>query len=414
MKYIDDNGLLYLVQKIKTWLGGKVDKVNGKGLSTNDYSNEEKSKLANLSNYTLPTASANTLGGVKIGAGLQMNGDVLSATGGGAADAVDWTNVTNKPTKLTDFTNDLAYKTAYDASTNKIATESDLAIKTLVGTSDNPIILANLSNGIYRISGKYKQTTSQADSYNANDQIIGVYKNFDDSVAYINLTPTISSDRGGTILEVTTIGKDGTLDYDYFMTADQIDATLTKKYVSINNLVDYFQEVGVFNFAPAYDSSKSYAVGDVFVLEGILCRVTKAISANASSSVVKSSIEQPTVFGVVNSKGYQTASDVETAITSKGYQTASDVEATITNKISSVMTYKGTVANYTDLPTNAKVGDVYNITNKSDNNKAGDNAAWNGTAWDVLSGTIDLSGYYTKSEITAITNDEIDTICADE
>lgn len=32
-------------------LGGKVDKVNGKGLSTNDYTNTEKSKLASLSNY---------------------------------------------------------------------------------------------------------------------------------------------------------------------------------------------------------------------------------------------------------------------------------------------------------------------------------------------------------------------------
>lgn len=42
MKYLDENGLLYLVQKIKTWLNGKVDKVNGKGLSTNDYTTAEK------------------------------------------------------------------------------------------------------------------------------------------------------------------------------------------------------------------------------------------------------------------------------------------------------------------------------------------------------------------------------------
>ena len=34
--------------------------------------------------YTLPTASASTKGGVKIGSGLSMDGEVLSATGGGA------------------------------------------------------------------------------------------------------------------------------------------------------------------------------------------------------------------------------------------------------------------------------------------------------------------------------------------
>ena len=100
MKYLDNNGLLYVIKQIKTWLNGKVSKEDGKGLSTNDYTTEEKNKLAGLSNYTLPTASADTKGGVKIGSGLQMNGDVLSATGGGTADAVDWENVTNKPTSI--------------------------------------------------------------------------------------------------------------------------------------------------------------------------------------------------------------------------------------------------------------------------------------------------------------------------
>lgn len=48
----------------------KVDKVDGKGLSTEDYTTAEKTKLAgiadNANNYVLPEASANTLGGVKL------------------------------------------------------------------------------------------------------------------------------------------------------------------------------------------------------------------------------------------------------------------------------------------------------------------------------------------------------------
>lgn len=48
MKYIDDNGLLYLVQKIKGWDNDKVDKVNGKGLSTNDFDATYKAALDNL------------------------------------------------------------------------------------------------------------------------------------------------------------------------------------------------------------------------------------------------------------------------------------------------------------------------------------------------------------------------------
>lgn len=45
-RYLDSNGTLYLWQKIKLVLTGKVDKVDGKGLSANDYTNTEKGKVA--------------------------------------------------------------------------------------------------------------------------------------------------------------------------------------------------------------------------------------------------------------------------------------------------------------------------------------------------------------------------------
>ena len=96
-KFLDENGLLYLWGKIKTLAGGKVDKVEGKGLSANDFTSEEKTKLAGLANYTLPEATAEKLGGVKVGDGLSITGGVLSATGGGTADSVDWSNIQNKP-----------------------------------------------------------------------------------------------------------------------------------------------------------------------------------------------------------------------------------------------------------------------------------------------------------------------------
>ena len=56
-----------------------------------------QSKLDSLS-YSLPVASSSTLGGIKVGSGLVINNGVLSATGGGTADSVDWSNITNKPT----------------------------------------------------------------------------------------------------------------------------------------------------------------------------------------------------------------------------------------------------------------------------------------------------------------------------
>lgn len=52
-KYLDSNGLLYLWGKIKGELSKKVDAVSGKVLSDNNYSNEDKDKLASLKTYDL-------------------------------------------------------------------------------------------------------------------------------------------------------------------------------------------------------------------------------------------------------------------------------------------------------------------------------------------------------------------------
>ncbi len=65
-------------------ISGKVDKINGKGLSTNDYTTEEKNKLnrieENANNYSLPIASSTVLGGIKIGSGLSIDSNgVLSS-----------------------------------------------------------------------------------------------------------------------------------------------------------------------------------------------------------------------------------------------------------------------------------------------------------------------------------------------
>ena len=54
--------------------------------------------------YTLPIASADVLGGIKVGAGLTISTEgTLSATGGGTADAVEWNNVLDKPTTIAGY-----------------------------------------------------------------------------------------------------------------------------------------------------------------------------------------------------------------------------------------------------------------------------------------------------------------------
>ena len=80
----------------------------------------------NSQNYltSIPTASSNTLGGIKVGAGLSITGDgILSATGGGVADSVAWENVVGRPTKLSQFTNDSGFITSDSLSNYALKSE---------------------------------------------------------------------------------------------------------------------------------------------------------------------------------------------------------------------------------------------------------------------------------------------------
>ena len=68
--FLDTTGLTYLWEKIKTILGKKVDKVDGKGLSSNDYTTAEKDKLggiaAGANKYVHPAYTPKTNGLYKV------------------------------------------------------------------------------------------------------------------------------------------------------------------------------------------------------------------------------------------------------------------------------------------------------------------------------------------------------------
>lgn len=94
---------------IYTALAGKVDTETGKGLSTNDYTDTEKTKLAgieaNANNYSLPAATTSALGGVQVGSNLAvdangvLSGNYSNATtsAAGLMSAADKTSLDAKP-----------------------------------------------------------------------------------------------------------------------------------------------------------------------------------------------------------------------------------------------------------------------------------------------------------------------------
>lgn len=68
--------------------------------------------------------------------------------------------------------------------------------------------------------------------------------------------------------------------------------------------------------------------------------------------------------------------------------------------VAAALDYKGTKDTYDALPSEGnKKGDVWNVVAAHEDTPAGTNYAWDGAKWDPLGGTVDLSGYYTKTQV---------------
>lgn len=105
-KLIDLDLLAYFKSKLDLLFTNKVDKENGKGLSSNDYTATEKAKLANIAEG----AQVNVL------EGIQKNGATVTITNKIANISV--------PTATSDLTNDSGFITTSDVYTkNEIDTK---------------------------------------------------------------------------------------------------------------------------------------------------------------------------------------------------------------------------------------------------------------------------------------------------
>lgn len=147
------------------------------------------------------------------------------------------------------------------------------------------------------------------------------------------------------------------------------------------------------------------------IAENAQVNVIESVSVNGTNLSVTNknvNVTVPTkVSELTNDSGYLT-----THQSLDNYYTKTQVAANYYNKteidgkLTSAMHYKGSVATFNDLPTDAAVGDFYNITAN------GANYAWDGTKWDETGAIADLTPYLKIADVIEITNAEIDTIVA--
>lgn len=141
------------------------------------------------------------------------------------------------------------------------------------------------------------------------------------------------------------------------------------------------------------------------------CEAVKdALQLKADKTQLNDLVTKDSLNNEVNQLVEEINLKLDDTVAASTYLRKDDANTTYAKKtdITNIYKFKGTKTNYAELPTTGVVtGDVWNITNADAEHgiKAGDNVAWNGTAWDNLSGVTDLSAYATTTTTDAISAD---------
>lgn len=134
----------------------------------------------------------------------------------------------------------------------------------------------------------------------------------------------------------------------------------------------------------------------VYVKENKTAYILKGFDADGSNRVWET-VATGKVVEIINSLESDKTDAALSAAQGKALKTLIDE---LKASVAAALDYKGTKDTYEELPTEGnKKGDVWNVVAAHGTTPAGTNYAWDGAAWDPLGGTIDLSGYYTKSQV---------------
>lgn len=387
-KFLDENGLLYYDGKVKGRLATKVDKEDGKGLSTNDYTTEEKNKLAGLKNYELPTASADVKGGIKVGKGLAIDAEtgVLNATGTEVKidEAISSTStnpvqnkvisaaldkkvdaVTGKVLSSNDYTNDEKTKLAGIAEgANKTIVDAALS-ETSTNPVQNKAVNAALSNKVSKEEGKGLSTNDFTTE--EKTKLAGIAEGankitVDDKTSATSTNPIQNK---------------------------VITAELNKKVNSVSGK-------GL--------STNDYTNAEKEKLEGIAAgaqvNIIESIKVNGTAQTITDKSVDITI-----------PTNTNQLTNGAGFQNASQVSSAISKALEGITTIDYQVV--TDLPETGAKGTIYLKSNGGTSPNVYDEYIWVEDKFEKIGTTeVDLTNYWNTTSLAALTNTEIDGIIA--
>lgn len=390
-KFLDDNGLLYFWTQLKSILAGKVDTVSGKGLSTNDFTDADQTKLNGIAAGA--QVNQNAFSTVKVG-----TTNIAADTPTDTLTMVAGSNVTLTPDASGDAVTIAATDTTYQTMTGATAGVAGTGglVPAPAAGDQNKFLTGSgtwgVAEGNQNAFSKVKvgNTTITADDPEDTLELI--------AGSNVTITPDATNETVTIAATDTTYGT-GTsstpgLTKLYGGTGNNTDGAMTQAAVQ-TALAGYKPTQTAQNSPSASGNTLAFIDTISQDTNGVITATKKNISGATASAAGITKLYTGTG---TNTDGAMSQAAVNTALGS--YVLTTTAESTYAKKtdIANVYKYKGSVSAYADLPsTGQTAGDVYNVE------ATGMNYAWTGTAWDALGEIF---------TITAISNSDIDTIMA--
>lgn len=386
-KYLNDTGLAYFYEKLKAVF---VKKESGKGLSTNDYTTTEKNKLSGIASGA--EVNQNAFSNVKVGSttvAADGKTDTLTLAAG--------SNVTITPDATNDKITIAAQDTTYSDATQsahglmnaddkkKLDGVSAGAQVNVIETVKRNGTALTVTDKAVDISVPVATTTTPKMDGTAS---VGSETKFAKG-DHVHPSDTTKADKA----KVGQITIDGTardiVSYSkYAYSTGDVDGT------TINGVLmgygDYPTNTDEYFFIP---DMHGFSTG----MQMVLSQVQGMVGACAP-------IDSPYFTGSPKAPTPDELSDNN--IATIGY-----VRDRITSALDGITGIEYKVV--TTLPTTGEKGVIYLIDHSHGTQDAYDEYIWTGSAFEKIGSTdIDLSGYWAKADLVAITTSEIDTLFA--
>ena len=276
---------------------------------------------------------------------------------------------------------------------------------TLKGITDN------LSNRITENTNKFNKYATSADTVSADEKVLSSAKTYTDLLKAKEGETYNGETLAGLKSEINSLKGDSTTTVEALATrVTTAEGKITTLETTVGNSTSGLVK-DVADLKTTVGDSTTGLVKDVADLNTKIDAVSGASSAYTDSQI-----------NAIKGDSYKTGTTLASLESNLGTEklridailkdapnnlkSFKDVDTKITNAITAAYKYQGSVDNYSDLPENVTtIGFVYNVKNAVGNigdknyTPAGTNYAWNGTEWDALGGTIDLSTYATKTYV---------------